>query len=188
MFSYAGNMVLNFKPLHRRWQDNEDGATAVEFSLVAIPFMFTIIGIIELALMFMASSVLEGAVNDTTRLIRTGQVQNAEDATPEEFFQQALCDSVPAFLDCREFQYQVYTLDSFSEADDTEPEFDEDGNLQDTEFDVGGSNQIVLVRVTYMYQLITPLIGDFFSDFPNNKRLIMATSVFETEPYEFGSL
>jgi hypothetical protein len=88
-------------------------------------------------------------------------------------------------MDCTDFQFQVTTLDSFSEAQDNVPEFDDDGNLVDQDFDAGGSGDIVMIRVTYMYSFMTPMIGTFFSNYPGNKRMMMSTIVMQSEPYEF---
>ena len=42
----------------KNWIGNTDGATAVEFALVAAPFTFLLVGIIELSLMFAATNTL----------------------------------------------------------------------------------------------------------------------------------
>lgn len=132
--------------------------------------------------MFLASTLLQGAVADAARLIRTGQLQS--DADPETTFQEALCDMAGVLMNCSDFQYQVETLAAFSDAD-MEPETDDDGNLTETPFDLGGVSDVVLVRVVYLYPLMTPAIGAFFADYPGNKRMLMATTVLESEPYDF---
>lgn len=167
----------------RRWAGENSGATAVEFSLLAIPLVFIVLGIIELSLMFAANAMLQGAVYDAARLIRTGQVQQAAD--PETLFQTALCDHASMFLDCAEIEYDVSTLGTFDEAGGT-PVFDENGNMEDPGFDVGGAREIVLIHVTYLYPLMTPMIGNFLANYPDNRRLLSSTVALETEPYEFG--
>jgi Flp pilus assembly pilin Flp len=174
----------------RRWRGEEDGATAVEFALLAVPFMLLVVGIIEMSLMFLAGSLLEGAVNDAARLIRTGQLQTAGGSSDDqkEAFLKAVCDHAGMLLDCSRFQYQVIKLDSFN--DDITPKFDEDGNLIDKDkFDLDQitSGCIAIVRVMYYYPLLTPLLSTAFSDSPNNTHLLMSTTAFETEPYQFGS-
>src|SRR5712692_11914383 len=59
----------------RRLLCREDGAAAVEFALVAAPFLALIFAIIETALVFFAGQYLETVVADSSRLIMTGQVQ-----------------------------------------------------------------------------------------------------------------
>lgn len=172
--------------LFRRWLRENEGVTAIEFSLMAVPFTFITIGIIELSLMFVANSVLLGAVEDAAREIRTGQVQQSVDETPLQAFQDALCRTSGILLNCANIQYQVQKIDDFSDADMSMPQFDENGKLEQQPFDPGGSDEIELIRVVYMYPLMTPLIGQFFTDYPGNKKLLMATVVIQNEPYTFN--
>src|SRR5262245_1464059 len=60
-----------------RFARAEGGATAVEFALVAIPFLMLVFAIIELGLVYLVSLTLENAVIDVGRQIRTGQVQTS---------------------------------------------------------------------------------------------------------------
>ena len=121
------------------WLRREEGSTAVEFALLSIPFVTFIIGIIEVALLMANASILEGASNDAARMIRTGQAQQSGDA--EEAFRDALCDHA-RIMDCDTFQYDVTVLDSFDEAGGDDPSFDEEGNMEETVFEAGGSGEI----------------------------------------------
>ena len=164
------------------WFGKTDGTTDIEFSLLAVPFIFFVIVIIELSLMFLGDAVLNGAVYDASRVIRTGAAQQSGD--PETAFGDALCSQAGLMLDCDAMEYQVETLESFEEAD-LEPEFDEDGHMIPVPFDAGAVSDIVIIRVTYLYPLLTPMIGQFFADSPGNTKLLMATTVMQTEPYDF---
>src|SRR5262245_23107316 len=61
----------------RRLARQQDGAAAVEFGLVAAPFLALVFAIMETAIVFFAGQALETAVADSSRLIMTGQAQNA---------------------------------------------------------------------------------------------------------------
>lgn len=165
------------------WRRDARGSAAIEFTLLAVPFTLFVVAIIELALMFAGGFVLQGSVNNAARLIRTGQLQQAQ-ADPEEMFAETLCATAGILLNCGEVEYDVRTLDSFLEVDAT-PNIDEEGVMTDPEFDVGGVSDVVMVRASYLYPLMTPGISRFFSDAPGNKKLLMSTVIFETEPYEF---
>src|SRR6187551_2094422 len=58
-----------------RFARRDDGAAAVEFGMVAAPFLALMFAIMETALVFFASQTLETAVADSARLIMTGQAQ-----------------------------------------------------------------------------------------------------------------
>ncbi|MEA3027253.1 MAG: hypothetical protein QOF91_2538, partial [Alphaproteobacteria bacterium] len=57
----------------RRFIRQQDGATTVEFALVAAPFLAMVFAIMETAVVFFAGQTLETAGADSARLIMTGQ-------------------------------------------------------------------------------------------------------------------
>ena len=68
----------------RRFAWRQDGSAAVEFALVAAPFLALTFAILETALVFFASQTLEAAASEAGRLIMTGQAQTGG-YTPERF-------------------------------------------------------------------------------------------------------
>ncbi|HBR68483.1 MAG TPA: pilus assembly protein [Rhodospirillaceae bacterium] len=167
----------------RRWVKGTEGTTAIEFALLAIPYVFLTVGIIELSIMYTAASLLEGATGSAARLIRTGQLQQQEAMQPEDMFRQALCDYATVLINCNDIQIEVQTLNSFD--DYTGPTFDADGNLVSAGFDAGGAQDNVLVRVAYRYTMMTPFIGPLLAG-ADNSHLFVSTIVLQTEPYQFG--
>ena len=59
----------------RRLLRQQDGAAAIEFGLVAAPFLALVFAILETAIVFFAGQALETAAADSARLIMTGQAQ-----------------------------------------------------------------------------------------------------------------
>jgi Flp pilus assembly protein TadG len=171
----------------RHWVRDESAVTAVEFSLVAVPFVFLLIGIIEMSLMFAASSTLHSATNDAARLIRTGQVQQAS-GDSQQMFEDMLCQKIDSLMDCTRLQYEVITMSGFADFGSFPVSYDSDGNLVSQGFDPGGVNDVILIRVVYRYPLMTPLLGEFLSDGPNSTKLLLATVVLETEPYNLDEV
>lgn len=167
----------------RKWIKKEDGATAIEFSLVAIPYFMLSLGIMELSLMYASASLLEGATDSAARLIRTGQIQQSSD-DPETLFRQAMCNFVNVLIDCSDVEIEVQTMSSYSDFDTMTPVFDEDGNMVSQGFDAGGSNDRILIRVGYRYSMKTPFIGPLLNG-PDGGTLFMSTIVLQSEPYEF---
>ena len=76
--------------LARRFVRQQDGAAAVEFALVAAPFLALTFAILETAMVFFAGQTLEAAAADAGRLIMTGQAQNAG-YTPEPTSRHQVC-------------------------------------------------------------------------------------------------
>ncbi len=169
--------------LLKRWLKEKEGATAVEFALVGFPFILMTVGIVEMALMFTAQSVLHESAFTAARMIRTGQLQQSGGGQ-EEAFRNAVCDFARLLIPCASIQFQVQQVPSFSDASDMPPRFDEDGNLLDTGFDPGGANDVVLVRVVYNYPVRTPLMQPLLANNSGFKRTLFSTIVLQTEPYE----
>lgn len=178
-------MTAKLKGIWGRWFKGREGTTAVEFTLVAIPFMLMTIGIIEIALAYTASSLFQGATEAASRLIRTGQIQQSG-GDPETIFRRALCDHAVVLVDCNAIQIEVVHLpsDSFSEAGDYAATFDEDGNLVSRGFDPGGVSDVIMIRAAYRYEFMTPWLAQVLGG-TRKSWLLMTTLVLETEPYEF---
>lgn len=167
----------------KKWREGTRGTTAIEFSLLLVPYLMLTLGIIELSIMYTSASLLEGATGSAARLIRTGQLQQSGE-DPEIVFREALCDYVTVLIRCEDVQIEVLPLTSFYDAASMQAQFDEEGNLISGGFDAGGSDDRVLVRTAYRYEMITPFIGRFFAS-SDGRRLFMSTIVLQTEPYEF---
>ena len=92
-------------------------------------------------------------------------------------------------LDCSRIQYEVIRIgnDSFVSAETATPEFDEDGNLIEQDFDAGNSNDVILIRTVYRYEFLTPFIGSLMTGDPSRNWMNhMTTIVLKAEPYVFG--
>ena len=62
----------------RRMIKSENGAAAVEFSLVAFPFFMVMGCICETGIMLFTEYSIQAGVQDAARQIRTGQAQNCQ--------------------------------------------------------------------------------------------------------------
>ena len=70
------NRVRNsVKARLRRVLRNEDGATAVEFALIAAPFFFLLFAMLEVAAVFFTGTVLENAVLEAARQLRLHRLE-----------------------------------------------------------------------------------------------------------------
>lgn len=172
--------------MFKKWVRRKDGTTAIEFSLLAIPYLMLTLGVIELSLMFTSASMLEAATASTARLIRTGQLQQASEdpAVQLEMFRDAFCANAAVFVPCDEILIEVVNMGSFDSFSNFTPQFDEEGNLTPRTFDAGGARDVMLVRAAFQYRMMTPLVGPLLSG-EDGRMLFMSTFVMQTEPYEF---
>jgi len=95
-------------PFRLRFIRNQGGATAVEFAMIALPFLGLMAGIIELGLLFMGSVALDNAMQTASRRIRTGELTSPATATSAQkeanrkAFRDEICNGM-GFLaaDCK---------------------------------------------------------------------------------------
>lgn len=167
----------------RRYAGEERGATLVEFGLIAAPFFFLIFGLLEVCMVFIMSTVLEHAVSEAARPLRTGEAQEA--GINEEQFRLSVCQELFGMLDCNgRLHIDVQTISGFSNSPNGSP-LDGNGDFSEDGFgyDPGGPNDIVAVRVFYEWDLITPWISQPLVNMNGNRHLLQASAVFRNEPF-----
>jgi Flp pilus assembly protein TadG len=160
----------------------EDGGAAVEFGLVAAPFLALLFAIMETAIVFFAGQALETAVADSSRLIMTGQAQSQ--SFDVSAFKNAVCAKIYGLLDCQNGVYvDVRKFSSFSGVTMPSP-VDSQGSFQSNfSYQPGGPGDIVVVRLFYQYPVYVSLLGFNLSNINGGKRLLAATAAFRNEPY-----
>ena len=168
--------------LFRRFAADTRGATAIEFGLIATPFFALMFAIIEVAMVFFGGQILEKATQDASRKILTGQAQLAN--FDQTAFKNEVCNSLQIIFSCGSVFVDVKNFTQFSNVNITKP-IDSSGNFTTAGFSYspGNASDIVVVRVMYLWQLFVPGMGFNLADVAGNKKLLMATAVFRTEPY-----
>ena len=167
----------------RRLVRQQDGAAAVEFGLVAAPFLALVFAIMETAVVFFAGQALETAVADSSRLIMTGQAQTPglrpgrvqerglrEDLRPVRLPERRLCR-----------REEIHFVRQRQHAQSGR----RNGNFQTPTSTIspGGPGDIVVVRLFYQYPVYVSLLGFNLSNVNGGKSLLAATAAFRNEPY-----
>jgi Flp pilus assembly protein TadG len=175
---------LAWRASPRRFMRRQDGAVAVEFALILLPFLALMFGIMETALVFFADQTLETAVADSARLIMTGQAQT-QNLTAQTFKDQ-VCSRIYGLFNCPNGVYvNVQTYSSFGSITNTPP-LDTNGNLVTTGmgYQPGGPGDIVVVRLYYQWPIYVSLMNlSQLANMSNHSRLLVATAAFRNEPY-----
>lgn len=166
----------------RHLPGDERGATLIEFALLAVPFFALVGAMLETAIVFLASAVLDSGVQDTSRLIRTGQAQEA--GLDIAGFRTELCDNLLGLFDCSQLRIKVSLITDFASANTPLPVDEDDGEWTLEEaYSAGVGGSIVLVQVYYQWPTLLNLAGFNLATLPNNKRLLGAATVFKNEPF-----
>jgi Flp pilus assembly protein TadG len=162
----------------RRLVRKQDGSAAVEFGMVAAPFLLLVFAIMETAIVFFAGQALETAVADSARLIMTGQAQTQ--GFNQSAFKSQVCARIYGLFDCANgLHVDVKTYTAFNNVN-LEPPLDGNGNFQNNmSYTPGGPGDIVVVRLFYQW----PIYVSLLQNMAGKKRLLVATSAFRNEPY-----
>jgi Flp pilus assembly protein TadG len=169
-----------------RFVKERDGATVVEFALIAVPFFLIVMATVQTAIVFMAQQELETVTEQASRLILTNQ---ASGLTQSQFATQ-VC-AVPGatiLFSCGKFMVNVQnygTGTNFSGASTATPTitFDKNGNVTNTwTFNPGSVGDIVVAQIMYQWPIFLKPFGFNLSNLSNGNRLLIATAVFRNEP------
>ncbi len=182
--------------LRRLWRD-DDGTTAIEFALIALAVVYLLVGIIEFAMAVTVGNSLEAATNLSSRLGKTGYVDEEAQLSQEQTIMDEVERRVGPMIDMAKVvvTHEVYNdftslnnpdvlADQNADGDTDDPgewtDVDGDG-FKDGADGVGGSGNVVVYRISYPWEVMTPLIAQFVSD--NGIINLTAYSVVKNEPY-----
>jgi Flp pilus assembly protein TadG len=182
--STAGARIVRFFafPLIRRFIRQEDAASAVEFGLLATPFVAGLFAILQTALVFFAGQTLETAAATSARLIFTGQAQiNGWTAAQ---FKAQVCNQIQGIFNCNSgVSVDVETYPSFAAVNLGLPVSNGNFNSSALGYNPGGPGDIVMLRLYYQYPVYVNLLGFNLSNLNGGYNLFAATAVFKNEPY-----
>ncbi len=194
----------------RRFVRETRGASAVEFGLVIVPFLGLLLTIIETGFVIWTSEGLQTAVSDAARNLLTGTAQAQAIATADQFRTTYICPAtgarvLPSFIDCSKLIIDVRsfpvpaTYSVFATLDVANDFYAANAPRQ---FCPGNAGAITVVRVAYPMPLFLPsivgttnsaismLTAGLVAGVPGTtgySHLLLATSVFQAEPYGNGS-
>jgi Flp pilus assembly protein TadG len=169
----------SFRTLFRRFRRSRRASAAVEFAIVAPLFFALLFAIIETALMFFASQVLETITQDSSRVIYTGQAQNASFSQLQ--FDTCVCSKISALFDCGSIWIDVRSYTSFPTVINSP--VDAGGNFVNRQYSPGGPGEVVMVRLGYRWPIFVTGLGYNISNLPGSMRLLTASAAFRNEPY-----
>ena len=174
-----------------RFKKDQRGAAAIEFALIALPFLAIICAIFELGFVNFQNEMLANAVTDAARAMMTGRLQTANVQSSQQFISQYLCQSsgrsLPSNFNCSNLIVDVRSAASFAAGDTANDFYKSSGNV----FCPGQPGQVVVLRVAYPLQAILPVnlfsrSAGVVSDMPNvpgNFHILMSAALFEEENY-----
>lgn len=188
--------------LLKRFRKDSKGVTAVEFAMIAVPFLSLLFVIFESALVFFTQQGLEAATADAARVILTGQtlsgttVNGTALTSSDTFRTQVMCKlkSLPSFIDCNKLIIDVRNQSGFAGTN-----LDSSFYTGATVFQTGGANCVVVMRVVYPMPVYLSFLtsNGLVATGVNRtgqvnysggwKHMLLATQVFRNEPFGASS-
>jgi Flp pilus assembly protein TadG len=174
---------------HSRWGTvvellrRQGGSAAIEFALVAAPTIALVLAILQVGLVYFAQEALETTVEQSARLVLTGQAQTL--APTPALFATAVCNNSPGLFTCSNFMINLQPASSFATVDTSTPTltYDTNGKVTNTwQYNPGNPGDIMVMQVMYQWPVFLGPLGFSLSNLPNGSRLLMSTAVFRNEP------
>ena len=172
----------------RAFGRDERGVTAIEFGILALPFFTIIFAIIQTAIVFLVTQVLDSAVEDAARRVRTGEAQGYTDTQ----FRDYMCGYTFNLISCNTTNLQIQSKilsSGFSGASNSIPQTCTTSTCTWTSgwgtyaSGSAGCRAVMQVTVYYRYPLLLVLPYFNLKNQPDNYRLLSAMRVFRNEPY-----
>jgi len=179
--------------LMRRWRREESGATAIEFAIVAMPFVLLLFGLVSVCLFYFADFSMENATWQAARAVRTGQLQQSSgsysgittNADRQKALKKSFCDKAFLFPDCNSKAVVIVQSNSgFGTI--SQPNCASNGVVIDQSlaaFNTGAASSVVLVTICYPWDFGGRLPLMSVSNLQGGALLMQSSAAFRTEPY-----
>jgi Flp pilus assembly protein TadG len=180
-----------------RLRRDEDGATAVEFALIAVPFFMLLLGTLGVCQLFFWIFTAENAVWTASRDMRTGAFQTSAAGSPyagktgdllKTEFKNQICKLTINKADCvANSVVLVQSTNLGGTINDPQCTTSTNALVADTDamaaFSSGAQSSVVMVTLCYAWGFGGKLPFLPLPKMSNGAYLIQASAVFETEPY-----
>ncbi|MGL4405772.1 MAG: TadE/TadG family type IV pilus assembly protein [Notoacmeibacter sp.] len=171
--------------LVRRFSKNEKGSTAIEFGIIAMPFIALIFAILESCISFATQQLIANAADRVSRDVRTGRLRVADINGSK--LHGLICTKITLMAPngCPDLLVDLNTYASFANVPTKVP-FTGGGDIDTTGFTVnpGGPSTINHLRVYYRWPVMTDFLRAYMSNLPGGKTLLLTSATWRNEPFD----
>jgi Flp pilus assembly protein TadG len=172
--------------LVRRFGQDKRGVAAIEFALLAMPFLMVLFAVLETALSFTSQQVMSNAIDSLARDIRVGRLKKDTPQATASAITTRICDEISVLVPsgCPDLVIDMNTYASFNDIPKTIPRTsDKNINTSGFEIKVGGPVEKQMLRVFYRWKYYTRFVGDKMSEMPDGKTLLYTAVVWQNEAF-----
>ena len=163
---------------------DDNGATAVEFGMIAVPFLLFLVGILGMGLYYLTLISLEYGIESAARKIRTGEAER--DGLTVGGFKGLICAAAVG-IDCSKVTVIIQKATTWGGINPqacvtNNSQTGSSGNAGDLLSNYSGSaSQVVLVTACYRWPLADSF--EFMKFSGSGPTIIQAATAFKNEPY-----
>lgn len=149
---------------------SESGSSAVEFALVALPFFTLILVIFEISISTARQYMLDDVNFKVSRCSSLLGISEKK----EDFLSNQICQRNLPFLSCDRVEIGASKLTNGSSS------VDNTGRIKG--WDVGASDDIVIIELSYPYEPIVPFVAISPTIVENGQSYLYSRSIIRNEP------
>ncbi|MGG9998533.1 TadE/TadG family type IV pilus assembly protein [Pseudovibrio ascidiaceicola] len=161
--------------------------TAIEFALVAPVLFGILLAIMELGLSMLVEVLLDNAVAEAARQIRTGQVHFAQENGDynKTKFKNVILENGTGLLKAVEDKIfiDVEAFDDFGDIRDYKPLVKDGAVVMEQNWNPGQASDVVIVQVVCSWPMISSRMVGIFGQAEDGSRILVATEIFRNEPF-----
>ena len=169
-----------------RFVRDENGAVAIEFVALALPFSMLVFAILESSVSFAGQQVLINTADNIARQFRTGQIKAAD--IDETELKNLICGDLKIIVasGCPGLEIDLRQFATFEEAAKLRIKYTAGGDIDTTDFkvDPGPSLSKNTLRIFYRWPVMTDLMRKSMSNIGDGYTLQFATVTWQNEPFD----
>lgn len=191
--------------LLRRFRRDDKAATAVEFAIIAIPFLGVLMAIFESTFTLFNAEIVDAVAANVSRQLMTGQIQtNGKSCSQQKLdFQNTVCPTsgprpgtgLPSNFDCSKVIIDVRQSSAVNNLDVSNSLYQ---NPSQAQFSPAPAGQNNIIRIIYPLPALLPILtgstNQTIAPVRNGQvtyggiwtHILMGIAVFRTEPYGGG--
>ncbi len=169
-----------------RFARDENGAIAIEFVALALPFSMLVFAILESSVSFAGQQVLVNAADNIARQFRTGQIKAAD--TNEVMLRNLVCGELKIIVaaGCPGLEIDLRQFATFEDAAKLRIKYTAGGDIDTSDFkvDPGPSLSKNTLRLFYRWPVMTDVMRKSMSNIGSGYTLQFATVTWQNEPFD----
>ena len=169
-----------------RFVRDENGAIAIEFVALAVPFSVLIFAILESSVSFAGQQVLVNAADNIARQFRTGQIKPAD--VNQVKLKNLVCEELKIIVasGCPGLEIDLRQFATFEDAAKLRIKYTAGGDIDTSDFkvDPGPSLSKNTLRIFYRWPVMTDFMRKSMSNIGSGYTLQFATVTWQNEPFD----